>query len=218
MAGYQQKRSRMYLRISFGLAACATLVACGGDRGPKPGVAAATLDWRRVATQADRERLRTWRTAWIDALAKARASGNSKAIAAEGVLFEPDLALDDAMPPPGAYKCRIFKLGARGSGTRDFIAYPYFGCRVDAEGGVSSFYKTDGSQRPVGLAFPDGSRAIFLGTMMLGDEKTALEYGRDADRDMAGIVQRVAPRRWRLALPYPRFESTLDVIEMLPAE
>lgn len=219
----------MLFRIGFGLAACAALAACGGGErlavGTRAGdtkvadTRAAPVDWRRVATTADRTRLRNWRVAWIEAVAKARAAGNGTAIDAQGALFDPDHALDTAMPPPGEYRCRIFKLGARGTGARDFAAFPFFACRVEAEGDVSSFYKTDGSQRPVGLAFrDDASRAIFLGTMMLGDEKNALEYGRDADRDMAGIIQRVGPQRWRVGLPYPRFESTLDVIEMLPAK
>ncbi|MEG3088687.1 DUF4893 domain-containing protein [Sphingomonas sp. PB4P5] len=209
----------MHFRIGFGLAACAVLAACGGSERPATVSSSATADWRRVATDGDRERLRVWRRAWVEALTKARASGNTKAIVAQGALFEPDRALDVAMPPPGRYKCRVFKLGARGTATQDFTVYPYFACRVVAEGDVSSFFKESGSQRPVGLAFPDGSgRAIFLGTMMLGDEKTALDYGRDTSRDMAGIIQRVDQRRWRVILPYPRFESLLDVIEMLPAE
>ena len=58
---------------------------------------------------------------------------------------------------------------------------------------------------------------IFLGTMVLGDEKRALEYGRDSARDMAGALERVGERRWRLILPYPRFESMMDVIELVPA-
>ncbi|MEN2785568.1 DUF4893 domain-containing protein [Sphingomonas qilianensis] len=209
----------MTVKMAWGLATCAMLASCaGGGERPATAGTAATMDWRKVATAADRARLRNWRVAWIEATAKARAAGAAAAIDAQGALFDPDHALDGAMPPAGKYQCRIFKLGGRGTGTRDFTAYPFFACRVEAEGDVSSFYKTDGSQRPVGLAFPDGSgRAIFLGTMMLGDETNALEYGRDADRDMAGIVQRVGAQRWRVMLPYPRFESTLDVIEMLPA-
>ena len=31
-----------------------------------------------------------------------------------------------------------------------------------------------------------------------------------------GMVQRIAPNRWRLVLPRPRFESMLDVIELTP--
>ncbi|MGY4396541.1 hypothetical protein ACVWZA_001721 [Sphingomonas sp. UYAg733] len=206
------------MRLGLGLAACAALTACSG-KGDRPAAAAApvALDWRQVATDADRNRLRNWRQAWVAALTKARASGNTKAIAAQGELFEPDRALADAMPPSGAYRCRVFKLGANGTATRDFTAYPWFECRVDAEGEVSSFYKTSGSQRPVGLVFRDGDvRGVFLGTMMIGDETTALDYGRDADRDMAGLIERVGDRRWRIVLPYPRFESMLDVVEIVP--
>ncbi|WP_229727034.1 DUF4893 domain-containing protein [Sphingomonas alpina] len=171
-----------------------------------------------MATKGDRIRLRNWRDAWMTALAKAQASGNGQAIAAEGVLFDPDRALSNALPPAGSYRCRVFKLGANGTAAHDFIAYPWFGCRVDAEGEVSSFYKSNGSQRPVGLAFPDGDmRGVFLGTMVFGDETTALDYGRDADRDMAGIIDRVDDKRWRIALPYPKFESILDVVEIVPA-
>ena len=34
---------------------------------------------------------------------------------------------------------------------------------------------------------------------------------------MAGFVERVGPRRWRIAFPYPAFESNLDVLELVPA-
>ena len=31
------------------------------------------------------------------------------------------------------------------------------------------------------------------------------------------ITERVGDNRWRLIMPYPRFESTLDVLELVPA-
>jgi hypothetical protein len=34
---------------------------------------------------------------------------------------------------------------------------------------------------------------------------------------MAGYLQRIGDRRWRLALPQPHFESLFDVIELVPA-
>ena len=43
-----------------------------------------------------------------------------------------------------------------------------------------------------------------------------MHYGRDRERDLAGWVERVGDRRWRLIFPYPHFESTLDVIELVP--
>ena len=197
---------------------CAALGGCGGERDRPADRTRTAASWRTVVTAEDRERLRTWRGAWVSALDKARTGGRGSELASFGGLLEPDRALPQPLPPGGAYRCRTIKLGARGSGLPDITAYPWFACRIEREGDVLSFYKDTGSQRPVGLIFDDGAaRGIFLGTLMLGDEGAALEYGQDRTRDMVGIVERVADRRWRLALPWPAFESTLDVIELVPA-
>lgn len=181
------------------------------------GAAARETGWRAQATAADRSRLRAWRSAWTAALAKARAGGHARDLAREGALLEPDLALANAALPPGAYACRVVKLGAKGGGTLDYVAYPPFECRVRMESGVLSLTKMTGSQRPVGLLFPESdTRQVFLGTLLLGDEAMAQPYGRDATRDMAGVVERIGPSRWRLVLPYPHFESMLDVVELVP--
>ena len=111
-------------------------------------------------------------------------------------------------------------LGARGGIGPTFAASTAFACRIDAndDGDVVSLVKLDGSQRPVGTIYADtDSRAVFLGTMELGDEKRPMRYGRDASRDMAGLIERIGTRRWRVVLPYPRFESVLDVVELVPA-
>ena len=77
--------------------------------------------------------------------------------------------------------------------------------------------KLSGSQRYVGLIFPgDAIRAVFLGTLVLGDEQRALQYRQDEARDIAGYVERIGDRRWRLIMPQPRFESRLDVMELVP--
>lgn len=199
------------------LGGCA-LFGGGGDAPRADVTTPAAPAWREVATDADRERIRNWRTGWQAALAKVAASGQAGQVAALGPLMNPDAALVDPAPPPGEYRCRTFKLGSVIPGGQDFLAYPAFRCRVAMEKDLLSLAKIDGSQRPVGLVFPnDENRMIFLGTMMLGDERRALDYGRDAERDMAGAVERVGPRQWRLVLPYPRWESTLDVIELVPA-
>lgn len=177
----------------------------------------AATNWRSVATDDDRERLRNARQAWTDALAKARMM-NARAIAAQGVLFDPDVALTDARLPDGNYRCRVFKLGAKDATNLDYVVYPAFTCRVASEGATTMLTKLDGSQRPAGRLFDDGRyRQVFLGALVLGDETRALSYGRDATRDMAGTIERVGPKRWRLVLPYPRFESLLDVVELTPA-
>jgi len=161
--------------------------------------------------------MRDWRKAWDEALPLAR-KADPKAIAAEPVLFDPDRALPDAGLPQGEYRCRTFKLGAKGTAMRDFTAYPWFDCRVADEGEVRSPHKVTGSQRPTGLIFPhDPARQVFLGTLVLGDETSPLRYGVDADRDMIGYVERIGAKRWRVVFPRPRFESLLDVVELVPA-
>jgi len=173
--------------------------------------------WRSLATDDDRGRLRRWREAWTDALAGA-GPAHSADIAGEGALLEPDAALPGARLPPGDYRCRTIKLGARPAGPAPYRAYPALRCRVGAQGARLRLTALDGPQRPIGILFPDTARRlVFLGTLQLGDEALALRYGRDTERDMIGIVERVGENRWRLVFPYPHFESLLDVIELVPA-
>ncbi len=200
-----------------GLVALALISACSGAA-PRVAVARlAVADWKRVVTPADMTRLRGWREAFVTALGEARASGAGAKIDREGALLVPDAAIEPVALVSGRYRCRVIKLGANGTGMAAYTPYPAFDCVVNDEGEVASFAKLTGSQRPTGLIFDDGSaRKIFLGTLMLGDETKALDYGRDATRDMAGALQRVGEKRWRLILPYPRFESVMDVVELVP--
>jgi hypothetical protein len=196
--------------LAFALAGCSMMQ-------PSTAVVQPASDWRAVATKEDRARLRDWRTAFTSALAAARASGHSADIAREGSLLDPDSAIGGPIPD-GAYRCRVIKVGAKSEGMLDYVAYPYFRCEVRQKGAVQSFAKLNGSQRQVGLVFSnDQLRQVFLGTLMLGDESRAMEYGVDPGRDVAGFVERIGPQRWRLIMPYPNFESQIDVMELVPA-
>jgi len=175
-------------------------------------------DWRAVATDADHIRLREWRSTFVAALKAARAAGHGATIVAEGALLVPDAALPGPAIPAGRYACRTIKLGAKQPGLLDYLAYPAFTCQVSGDSGVKELVKRTGSQRPVGRIYPgDPLRGVFLGTLLLGDEDRTLQYGGDTERDMAGFVERIGPRRWRLILPRPAFESKMDVIELVPA-
>ena len=200
------------------IAASLALAGCSLLTGPREIIPAPTGEWRAAATGADRARLRDWRDAFVEALGKARVGGHGAAIAAEGVLLDPDAAIGGAPIPNGDYRCRVIKLGAKQPGLLDYVAYPAFNCRVQQDGRWQGFAKLSGSQRPVGMIFPgDSMRQVFLGTLVLGDESRAMQYGRDPDRDVAAFVERIGPERWRMVLPRPAFESTLDVIELVPA-
>lgn len=198
-------------------AASVLLPACATDSAREVAAAPAPPDWRSIATDHDRHRLREWRTAWVEALEMARASGHAAALAEQGRLVAPDAALAWENPPPGVYRCRTVKIGGQSAAMLDYIAYPWFDCRIRLENGLMSFTKLSGSQRPIGLLLPYvGQRMVFLGTLQLGDESRALQYGRDTERDMAGIIERIGEEKWRLVFPYPHFESTIDIIELVP--
>lgn len=200
------------------LAAALLAVGLAAPADARHGKAAQPVDWKAVITTDDLGRLHKWREAFVQALSEARAAGFGAAIASEGALLDPDSALESATLPGGRYRCRVLKLGSTTRGAVRYSAAPALDCRVADEGGVLSFTKMDGTQRPVGLVFNnDPRRNIFLGTVMFSDETSAIDYGRDAARDLVGAVERVGDKRWRMILPYPHFESVLDVIELVPA-
>ncbi len=199
---------------ALALLALLTVASCA----PKPVISTGATDWRAVATDNDRGKLRDWRGAFVEGLAQARAAGHSADIAAHGPLLDPDAALGGGPIPNGMYRCRVIKLGSQSAGMLPFVVYPQFSCRVQAAGRSQSFAKLTGSQRPVGTIFPnDRLRQVFLGTLVLGDEMRAMHYGHDPDRDVAAFVERIGPARWRMVIPSPAFESRTDVIELVPA-
>ena len=210
----------IFLPLSI-FAAALSVGGCAGSsdelelaqsRTPQP------VDWRSIATEDDRTRIRQWRNAWMRGLQKARTAGHESALTREGALVQPDAAVAWQDPPAGNYRCRTIKIGAKSQGLLDYVTYPPFDCRIRMENGLMSFAKLSGSQRPMGLFLADTPRRmVFLGTLQLGDERRALEYGRDRERDMAAVVERIGANRWRMVFPYPHFESTVDILELVPA-
>ncbi|WP_174286150.1 DUF4893 domain-containing protein [Sphingomonas bacterium] len=171
-------------------------------------------DWRRVATLPDRDRLRRLRMAWTDGVRLAYANGLGGSVRSQGVLLDPDVALADPLPPPGRYRCRVVKLG----GPQGFSVRAAVPCEIAATGPVLGFSMLGAAQRTTGTLFADTDvRGVFLGSLAMADEGHVLAYGRDVNRNMAGVVERVGPSRWRIGFPYPRFEATLDVIELVPS-
>ena len=176
-----------------------------------------TTAYKQVISENDRVRLRDWRKSFESGLDAARKAGHAPDIAREGALLDPDAALAGPAIPNGMYRCRVIKLGAQTGETREYLATPIFTCRVRQERQLQRFGVLSGNQRYLGLIFPgDAIRNVFLGTLVLGDERRALQYGQDQKRDVAGYVERIGPNRWRLVMPQPHFESRLDVMELVP--
>jgi hypothetical protein len=173
------------------------------------------VDWQRVATSADRARLRDWRDAWVAALGIERAAGHAAVLAADP-LFDPDRSIEGVALPPATYRCRTIKLGRHHDASRPLVPGRWNPCTIAPEEGVLTL-RTGGTQRLVGHLFDrTDAREVFLGTLVLGDEPRAMVYGRDSKRDVAGIVERIGEHRWRLVIPYPAFESMLDLVEIAP--
>ena len=204
------------MRVALLLAFALVSTACSAVQ-PAGVLPRWTAPWREAVTDDDQGRLRDWRAAFTGALDTARKSGHSAEIGREGALLEPDAALGGGPIPNGMYRCRTIKLGAKAAGNLDFVSYPPFTCRIQAERSLQRLTKLGGSQRYVGLILPgDAMRQVLLGTLVLGDETQFMQYGQDQTRDIAGYVERIGPNRWRLVMPKPHFESQLDVMELVP--
>lgn len=172
-------------------------------------------DWRVSILPADEARLEELDDAWAEGLQEARAAGHARDLAALGTLTQPQAALPRPHPAPGDYRCRTIKLGSQGEGGLAYVGYGWFRCRVElTPGGDLNLSKTTGSQRPVGTLLPHDERSlIFLGSLGLGTDR-APGYGASPETDLVGVMERVGPQRWRLALPRPYAESDIDLIEL----
>jgi hypothetical protein len=175
--------------------------------------------WMRLATSADESRIQRIGLAWDSALEDTR-KGFAREVAAEGELLKPIAALPRPAPTPGSYYCRLIKLGKTTSKARAFEKFKPFFCYVEVEGDILTIVKQTGDTRPAGRLWEDDrpERLIFLGSLALGSEEQPKAYGEDPKRDMAGVLERIAPFRWRLVIPYPQGTSKLDIFELRPVE
>jgi len=211
---------------SFGLVTFALLGGCASVEPRRPPAGPTVVQeaptrgdaWRRVANQADLDRIKRLDDAWNEALAEARSAGARGDLRAEGDLLRPDAALARPAPTPGSYQCRMVRLGRTAPKGRAFEKFKPFFCYVEVEDDLLTIVKQTGSQRPAGRLWEDDepSRLIFLGSLALGNEDQPKAYGEDPARDMAGVLERVGPFRWRLVIPWPRADAKLDVIELTP--
>ncbi len=222
------------LARTLGLTALATLTlsACAsagggygpGAGGPPPpppppdGSGPVLRDWRSIITSYDRDRYGRVDAAWRLALEQARRQEGSGDLDSLGALIDPGAAVGGVTPPEGDYRCRTVKLGSQGGESGlGYVVYGWFDCRIERTSAGLKFSKLTGSQRPSGLLFPESNREmVMLGSMSLGSEPAANSYGQNSDRDMVAVLERIGSRRWRLVIPWPQYESNLDIIELMP--
>jgi hypothetical protein len=175
--------------------------------------------WKAVATAADEDRIARLGLAWQEALAEVRKT-NAVDLRREGRLLMPRASLPRPAPTPGSYNCRLIKLGKATAKSKPYESFKPFFCYVEVEDDLLTIVKQTGSQRPAGRLWEDDddNRLVFLGSLALGDAQTPVAYGDDPKRDMAGVLERIAPFKWRLVIPWPQSTSKLDVFELTPVD
>jgi hypothetical protein len=203
------------------LAGCATKtkVAPGVHPSVEVGPPLKSEAWKAVATAEDKDRLARLGLAWQEALDDAKKT-NAADVRREGKLLLPRSALPRPDPTPGSYNCRLIKLGKATAKSRAFESFKPFFCYVEVEDQLLTIVKQTGSQRPAGRLWADdeATRLVFLGSLALGNEDQPLAYGDDPKRNMAGVLERIGPFKWRLVIPWPQSTSKLDVFELTPVD
>lgn len=190
----------------------------------------AATSWQGRIQPDDRARMAGLWRAWTRSLAEIDAAGGAAALAALGPVGIPpveplpgrrETIVAGQSPAPGAYRCRIIRMGARDDGwPRDGVlplqTSEWGACRIAAESGEGrlDFSMTEGEQQLSGRLWPDGDRMVFLGALALAAESGQRAYGDDPDRDHLGVLRALKPGQWRLELPWPRWQSNLLLVEI----
>lgn len=207
-----QHGSLLLASIALLLSGCAAGLKHPAAKGLVSATPVEPAGWDAAITAPDRAGLAALPDLW----AKARASvpAREKALLErEGPLVDPAAALDLPALPPGPYSCRLVRLGGR-TGIATFK--PDL-CTVDGSARSLSLTKHSGSILPGGWLFADTDRRqIFLGTLRPARMKSAPAYSTNPAQDVVGVVERVAPFRWRLVLTRAGGGAALDIYELVP--
>lgn len=202
------------------LLALATLSAALGACASRPAVHPAAIvevpppptGWRAIATEPDQTRIAALPDAWARARAAVPRRMQAK-LRAETQLVDPAAALELPAPPPGPYRCRLVRFGGRAG----FATFPPDFCYVDGNTEGLSFTKQTGSNLPGGWLHADTpTRQVFLGGVPHKGAAGVPRYGDDPAQDVAGVIERVSPFRWRLVLTRPGRGALLDIYELVP--
>lgn len=207
------------VRAAFALASISLVLTGCAVKTPRPATAVVVepgapepTGWKALATPIDQQRLALIPWLWPRALDSVPARLRSR-VKAEGALLEAGAAQELPAPPPGPYRCRLIRLGGRSG----YQAFPPDFCYVEGDNAKLSFTKQTGSTLPGGWIHPDEARRlVFLGALPLRGEKDVPLYGAHPAQDVAGVVERVSPFRWRMVLPRAGRGAVLDLYELVP--
>ncbi len=162
-------------------------------------------------SEADRTRMSQFEPSRIRALGEAMLGQEARERAIVSALFAPGTEPIDTIPD-GDYRCRTIKMG----GLLPLTTYNFFACRISEDG--TKIEKTSGSQRFTGTLTPSFGALFYQGALHYNDDP-ALAYGENDDMNQVGCLYKVKDAgSYRLENPFPLYESTHDVIELVPAD
>ncbi|MET0361802.1 MAG: DUF4893 domain-containing protein [Sphingobium sp.] len=202
------------------LAAVLALPACTATSTRPASIASvAEPGWRALVTPQDEQRLMQLPGEWRALLASVPSRLKAQLLR-EGDLLVPDAGRDHPTPPPGSYRCRMIKLtmpAKPGTGTQ-IKTFPDYFCYIRGEeNNALSFTKQTGTELPRGWLYSDGDRRLMLvGAQQREAGDFSLDYGSQPDRDVVGIMDRVGPFRWRLAIAGRTAAQGIDIYELTP--
>lgn len=177
-----------------------------------PSAAEAQAEWATIATAADKA-LVNGLSARMTAAHDLAVKRGGPRLATDGALLDPAAALDLAAMPPGPYTCRLVRVDARGMIT----SFTPDTCYVDGDAQAVSLTKQNGAILPGGWLHADGTkRLVFLGTLRRRAPDAVAPYGPDPANNVAAVIERVAPFRWRMTMTTTPRNALLDVYELVP--
>lgn len=147
-----------------------------------------------------------------------QAAASRRAPAGDRALLDPDLKLPRASPAPGAYRCRMVRLGSPHPPSRGRRAGRESYCFVGAEEDRLAL-TLETPERRLGGYLWDGSssdRLVFLGAEIGAGARSAPPYGDSGAVSTAGLFDRIGDFRYRLAVRGP-VPGSIDVYELIAA-
>jgi len=183
--------------------------------------ASANAGWQEQASRFDAQRLSHLAESRAKGLDEASRGAPAADLAVIHSVLDAEAVDASSSPLGGIWRCRTIKLG----GITPDVVYSWFRCRISLRHGAPYFEKLTGSQRTSGFLYPQGGGFVYLGASYVTaygpPEKpphysgTGAAVGAPATPDdQIGVLSLLADGRARLELPYPRLESTFDVIEL----
>jgi len=173
--------------------------------------------WQEQASRADIARLAQLPQIRAAALQDAQRGAGRGDMRAIGGVMNPEGHAIPERALIGTWRCRQLKLGRMAS----YMVYDgWFSCSIRSHKGGLMLQKTNGTQRFMGMLFPENGAWVYLGAWSAKGEPWHQYSGASASvgasvtpDDQIGLLTGIGDNHLRLEIPAVQ-ESLLDVVEL----